>query len=76
MQTQVHVSAPSEGGNASGRAMGCHFGGPLVSRRHHSAPNRHPRQALAAMVRLELPHVNVLTKVDLLQEKDKVGHVY
>lgn len=28
-------------------------------------------QALAAMVRLELPHVNVLTKVDLLQEKDK-----
>lgn len=35
------------------------------------APN-HPRQALAAMVRLELPHVNVLTKVDLLQEKDKV----
>ncbi len=33
---------------------------------YHPAP-----QALAAMVKLELPHVNVLTKVDLLE--DKVG---
>lgn len=29
-------------------------------------------QALSAMVQLELPHVNVLTKVDLLAEDSKV----
>ena len=27
-------------------------------------------QALAAMVKLELPHVNVLTKVDLFEDKE------
>ena len=31
-------------------------------------------QALSAMVQLELPHVNVLTKVDLLAEDSKVHH--
>lgn len=31
-------------------------------------------QALSAMVQLELPHVNVLTKVDLLAEDSKVQH--
>ena len=30
-------------------------------------------QALSAMVLLELPHVNVLTKVDLLTADSKVG---
>ena len=29
-------------------------------------------QALSAMVQLELPHINVLTKVDLLAEDSKV----
>ena len=31
-----------------------------------------PGQAMAAMVQLELPHINVLTKVDLLNEPSKV----
>ena len=31
-----------------------------------------PAQAMAAMVQLELPHINVLTKVDLLNEPSKV----
>ena len=30
-------------------------------------------QALSAMVQLELPHINVLTKVDLLSAESKVG---
>lgn len=30
-------------------------------------------QALAAMVKLELPHVNLLTKLDLLQDKVSCG---
>lgn len=30
------------------------------------------RQAMSAMVQLELPHLNVLTKVDLLNEPSKV----
>ena len=29
-------------------------------------------QAMSAMVQLELPHVNILTKVDLLAEENKV----
>lgn len=32
-----------------------------------------PAQALAAMVQLEVPHVSVLTKVDLLQDKVRGG---
>ena len=32
----------------------------------------HLMQAMSAMVQLELPHVNVLTKVDLLGEENKV----
>ena len=32
-------------------------------------------QAMSAMVQLELPHVNVLTKVDLLGDKNKVQHL-
>ena len=30
-------------------------------------------QALSAMVQLELPHINVLTKVDLLSEESKAS---
>ena len=30
-------------------------------------------QALSAMVQLEVPHINVLTKVDLLSAESKVG---
>ena len=33
-------------------------------------------QALAAMVQLELPHVNVLTKVDLIADKVKHKILY
>jgi len=32
-------------------------------------------QATAAMVQLELPHINVLTKVDLLNEPSKARHL-
>ncbi len=32
-------------------------------------------QALAAMVKLELPHINLLTKMDLCEDKQLVGEL-